>query len=99
MFFLLLVNRCGCKDNKKNVNTTLFREKFLKKCVFNTKKEPAKIILEAPQQNKEAPQQKKEAPETQGKRTWAENSADADRGLFRVSERLHPYEVAATGQE
>lgn len=36
-FFLLLVNRCGCKDNKKNVITTLFREKFLKKCVFNKK--------------------------------------------------------------
>ena len=62
-FFLLLVNRCGCKDNKKNVNTTLFREKFLKKCVFNTKKEPAKTILEAPQQNKEAPQRNKEAPQ------------------------------------
>ena len=35
---------------------------------------------EAPQQKKEAPQEILEAPETQGKRTWAEISADADQG-------------------
>ena len=57
-----------------------FSREFEDKQALQENKEAPQQKKEAPQKILEAPQHFLEAPETQGKRTWAEISADANQG-------------------